>query len=161
MRKSIIIGACITSILIMLLPIIPANEYHQIKKSQITSLENNLQSLYIELNNLYNQVKKSIMDNEFLSKEKFFLIGNLIKNRHRLIDQINNGTIHTSLSTIFNLIISLLFALIGTIIGIVFGPFIALIVTILTAPAIILAKLIEFIINLIFTLINPISLYLS
>jgi hypothetical protein len=156
MKKITIIGLFITTILILLTPIIPANEYHQIEKSQISSLKNNLQYLYIKINNLLDLIKKSIMDKDFLSKEKFILLRNLNKNRNQLIEQINNLEIHKNLPiNIFNLIISILFAIIGTIIGIVFGPFIALIVTILTAPAIILAKLIEYIINIIFTIINP------
>ncbi len=157
MKKSIIIGVCFINILLIITPTISANEYYQIEKSQITSFENNLKILHINLNILYDQVKKIIINNEFLSKEKDYHIGNLIKNRHQLIDHINNVAINTNLPPIFNLIISLLFALIGTIIGIVFGPFIAIIVTILTAPAIILAKLIEFIVNIITNIIYLIS----
>jgi hypothetical protein len=154
MKKSIIIGIFITSILLIITPTIQANEYHQIKKSHIILLENNLQAFLIKLNNLYDQIKKPVMNNEILSNENYLPIINIIKNRYQLIDQINNGEINISNQSIFNLIISLIFAFIGTIIGIVFGPFIALIVSILTAPAVILAKLIEFIVNIIFTLIN-------
>jgi len=157
MKKSIIIGVFFTSILLIITPAISANEYHQIEKSQITSFEKNLKTYRIKLNILYDQVKKIIINNEFLSKEKDYHIGNLIKNRHQLIDDIKNDVVNINLPSIFNLIISLLFALIGTIIGIVFGPFIAIIVTILTAPAIILAKLIEFIVNIIINIFYLIS----
>jgi len=149
MKKSIIIGLCITSLLLIITPTISANEYRQIEKARITTIENNLHNFRINLNSIYDQLK-IIMDNEFLFKEKSSHIENIIKNRHQLIDQINSDVQQTSFLSIFNLIISLLLALIGTIIGIVFGPFIAIIVAILTAPAVILAKLIEFIINIIF-----------
>ena len=59
----------------------------------------------------------------------------------------------TCIRLILHFIIGLIFSIIGTILGMLFGPILVLIIKIITAPAILLAKIITFIINLITFLI--------
>jgi hypothetical protein len=64
------------------------------------------------------------------------------------ISILDNPSLPTCIRTIFGFIIGLIFSIIGTIFGIIFGPLLALFVRILTAPAVLLAKLVGFIVNL-------------
>lgn len=67
------------------------------------------------------------------------------------ISYVNNPSLLTIIDDLPGIILSLILSLIGTIIGIIygkiFGPLTALLVRILTAPAILLAKIIESLIN--------------
>ena len=68
------------------------------------------------------------------------------------ISILNNPSNQKLRANIIQLILSLIFSIIGTVIGIIFGKILGsllvLIVRILTAPIILLAKIIEFIVNL-------------
>ena len=59
----------------------------------------------------------------------------------------DNDAKPTFIQFIMNLIISLILTIFGTLTGIIFGPMIAFILRLITAPAIILAKIISFLIN--------------
>lgn len=60
----------------------------------------------------------------------------------------------TCIRFLLNVIIGLFFSLIGTLFGILFGPLLAFIIKVLTAPAILLSKIILFLINVI-TFLRP------
>ena len=64
------------------------------------------------------------------------------------ISILDNPSLPTFIRTILGFIIGLLFSIIGTIFGIIFGPLLALFLRILTAPLVLFAKIIAFIVNL-------------
>ena len=59
----------------------------------------------------------------------------------------DNDVKPTFIQFIMNLIISLIFTIFGTLTGIIFGPMIAFILRLITAPAVILAKIVSFLVN--------------
>ena len=64
------------------------------------------------------------------------------------ISILDDSSLTLFIRTILGFIIGLIFSIIGTIFGIIFGPLLALFIRIITAPAVLLAKLIAFIVNL-------------
>ncbi len=147
-KKRIFIGVGMISFLLMLTPSIPAYEFHHIIETHTISFQNNPEITIDQTQYLYDQLQKKGINTNVLTKQK----SDIVKSCNYLLDILSHKSGSDALPSflvgLIHLLISLLLALIGTINGIIFGPLIALIVKIVTAPAIILAKIIGFIVNL-------------
>jgi hypothetical protein len=137
MKKSIIIGICVTSLILLVAPTIPAQHYKEAEESIQISIQERIDSL---LNTLQ---KKDINSNELEAiKSNFYGIFESLK---VAIESSEFNSKPTFIKFLLNTIISLIFALFGTIFGVIFGPLLSLLVQLLTAPAVLLAKLISLI----------------
>jgi len=139
MKKYILFGICVTSLILLVAPTIPAQQYNVANDAidlkineQIDIIINNLQKIGINENeiNYYESNTKNALNSiiEYIDSNEY-----------------DSNTIF--LGFILSTIISLIFSLIGTIFGIIFGPVLTALIQILTAPAIILAKLIALILG--------------
>jgi hypothetical protein len=137
MKKSIGIGVIFISILLSFTSIIPAAEYNQVVENQKNVLDEQLDHISNQLNLIINKLQKNnlIEINDHISSIYDQLI-------------IKMENLDPMPLFIFQFLLSLLLAIIGTIFGILFGPILSAIILVLVSPAILLAKLIEFIINL-------------
>ena len=134
MKKTIYFGICVSIIVLLVVPIIPAQEYTQVEQAYERVVEDYINSLQkaLTIEGLSpEQRSQQILDLTVLIKD-------YIGTQDEEVKPIIFGFI-------LKTIISLLFSLIGTIFGILFGPILAFVVLLLTSPAIFLAKIIEFI----------------
>lgn len=123
MKKQILLGVSIITFLLLITPTISATEYRQVEKEIKTTVANQLNTIQERIKHFSNKITT---EKSYQSKEQ-------------------PDASPTFILFILNFLISLIFSIIGTIFGIIFGPILTLLVRILTAPAIILAKIIEFI----------------
>lgn len=129
MKKKFIIGICVTSLILLVAPTIPAQQFRLVEESVYRDVES-------QINSLYNFDRKD------------FSIENIDKIKNNLDNIIESGDFDsnpTFIGFILSTIVSLIFAFFGTIFGIIFGPLLAILIQLLTAPAVILAKLISLI----------------
>ena len=135
MKKSIILGICVTSIILLLVPTIPAQQYNQAIESYQINFKDQIDLLSNKLQNF---------DSEINDIESYKL--NIINDVNLIAENIDSfeGNYQTSIiGFILNTIIALIFTFFGTIFGILFGPILSILIQLLTAPAVILAKLIS------------------
>ena len=135
MKKGIIFGICITTLILLIAPTISAQQYKQVEESiqidikeQIDLLINKVQNIDLNTNELEYYTDSIYTDFESLK------------------ENIKSNEIYampTVIGFILSTLISLILSILGTIIGMIFGPLLALFVRILTAPAVLLAKLIS------------------
>ena len=110
-----------------------------------------INSKFENFNNFLDQLGRFVEELQFnfnkikLKNEIKGLSDELIELRISINDDLS---LPSFIRTILGFIIGLLFSIIGTIFGIIFGPLLALFVRIITAPAVLLAKIISFIVNL-------------
>jgi len=147
MKKKILFGAIFSICIIMLINTASAVEYKTVNDYNIDLLESQLDNL----NNLIEKIRLTIEDlkitsNSVISKNEIKEFSDQLSELK--ISILDNPSFPTCIRTIFGFIIGLIFSIIGTIFGIIFGPLLSLFVRILTAPAVLLAKLIAFIVNL-------------
>lgn len=139
MKKYILFGICVTSLILLVAPTISAQQYTVAKDA----IEANInERINIIINNLQ---KIGINKNEINYYES-----NIKNDLNSIIEYIYSheyDSITIFLGFILSTIISLIFSVIGTIFGILFGPILSALIQILTAPAIILAKLISLILG--------------
>ena len=147
MKKKILFGALLSICIIMLVNTTSAVEFKTVNDFNINLWKSNLD--YV--NNFLEKISKTFVNFKINTNEVLFK-NELIEFSKKLHDLkitiLDNSTLPKCIRTIFGFIIGLIFSIIGTIIGIIFGPVLALFVRILTAPAVLLAKLIAFIINI-------------
>ena len=147
MKKKILFGSIFSICIIMLVNTSSAVECKTVTDYNIYLLESQLD----KFNNIIEKIRQTFEEIKINS-----ITDTSSNDIREIYDQLSDLKIlilgNTSLPNcilgILGLILSLLLSLIGTIIGIIFGPLIALFVRILTAPAVLLAKLIAFIINI-------------
>ena len=135
MKKSIILGICVTSIILLLVPTIPAQQYNQAIESYQINFENQIDLIPNKLQNF---------DSEINDKESYKL--NIINDINLIIEYFDSFEYYYQTSFIgfiLNTIIALIFTFFGTIFGILFGPILSVLIQLLTAPAVILAKIIS------------------
>jgi len=147
MKKKILFGVISSICIIMLVNTVSAVEYKTVNDYNIDLLESQLDNL----NNFIEKIRQTIEDLKinsinFKSKNDIKFLSNELSELK--ISILDNPSLPTCIRTILGFIIGLLFSIIGTIFGIIFGPLLALFVRILTAPAVLLAKIIAFIVNL-------------
>ena len=110
-----------------------------------------INSRFENFNNFLDQLGRFVEELQFnfnkikLKNEINVLSNELSELRISIFD---NPSLSSFIRTILGFIIGLLFSIIGTIFGIIFGPLLTLFVRIITAPAVLLAKIISFIVNL-------------
>jgi hypothetical protein len=127
--KKIIIGVCAISLILLIAPIIPAQQYTLVEEEIFMNIED-------QINLLYDLEKKDIKIND---------LDNIKIGINNIIESNDFDGKPTFFKFILNTIVSLIFAIIGTIFGIIFGPLLSILIKLLTAPAVILAKLISLI----------------
>jgi hypothetical protein len=151
MKKKIIFGAIFSICIIMLVNTSSAVEYKTITDSSTDLLESKLQKIDIIIEKIRQIIKDiNVKSNNLKS------LNELQKHSDILLElknsNINNLCLPTLIGNLPGIIVGLLLSIIGTIIGIIygkiFGSLTVLLVKILTAPAILLAKIIEFLVNL-------------
>jgi len=147
--KKRIIGIGLISIILLITPIIPASEYNQIIEYQTDVIDENLQDLKTNINQIFDLLEKTRIDGAISFSQNNSIIENFKNAIDDLRNNIENDSLNLGILPISNLLLSLILALIGTIIGILFGPIIALGIIILVSPALLLAKIITFILDLI------------
>jgi hypothetical protein len=154
MKKKTLFGTIFFICILMLVNTSSAVEYKTVKEYNMYLIESNLENI----NNFLEKIRQTLDEtninlNNFIYKNEIIELSEKI---HELkISILDNSALSTFVLKILGFILSILFSLIGTIIGIIFGkifgPLLVLILRILTAPAVLLAKVIAFILNL----INP------
>jgi hypothetical protein len=153
MKRIILLGAFISAAVILMVNSASAVEYStvieyntneiisQIENGKINNIPEEWISIFQKMKLKFNDIKTT-NDIKILS-EKLTELKSTIKNTPQ----------PTCIRLILQFIFSLILAVIGTIFGILFGPILVIIIKLITFPAILLAKIITFIINLITVLI--------
>jgi hypothetical protein len=124
-----------------------AVEYKTVIDYNINILESKLD----KINNLIEKIRQTIEGIKInsINLESKNAVEDLFDELADLrISILDNPSLPTFIRTILGFIIGLLFSIIGTILGIIFGPLLALFLRILTAPLVLFAKIIAFIVNL-------------
>ena len=152
MKKKILFGAIFSICIIILVNTSSAVEYKSVTDNNTNLLESKQKNIDIFIEKIREKIEnlnlksidlKSTNGLQELSDKLFEL----------RISYLNNPSLPMIFGNLKGLILCIILSLIGTIFGIIFGKIfghlIVLIVKILTAPAILLAKIIEFIVRLI------------
>jgi len=145
MNKKIILGAIISTCIIVMMSSVSAVEYRVADDHNTTVMLSKIDKTLEKFTSFFKNIKidlklfTSTQDGKFLVEKITELKTTMINNPSR--------------PTCIGFILGLIFAVIGTIFGIIFGPLLALLILILVSPAIILAKIIVFIVKLISILI--------
>jgi hypothetical protein len=147
MKKIILFGTLFSICMIMLMNTASSIEYKTVNDYNKDLLESQLDNI----NNFVEKIQQRFETFEIYSDEVIFK--NEIKEFSNQLSELkisilDNPSLPTCIRTIFGILIGLIFSIIGTILGIIFGPLLAFVVRIITAPAVLLAKLIAFIVNL-------------
>jgi hypothetical protein len=147
MKKIILFGTLFSICMIMLMNTATSIEYKTVNDYNRDLLESQLDNI----NNFIEKIQQTLGTFEIYSDEVIFK--NEIKEFSNQLSELkisilDNPYLPTCIRTIFGILIGLIFSIIGTILGIIFGPLLAFVVRIITAPAVLLAKLIAFIVNL-------------
>jgi len=150
MNKKIIFGSIFSICIIMLVNTASAIEYQTINKN-----EQMLESDIKIINNLFTKITQASegLKIETIDEASQNEIKEISEQLNELKASIlNNPSNQVLRANIISLLLSLMFSLIGTFFGIIFGrilgSLLVLTVRILTAPIVLLAKIIEFIVNL-------------
>jgi hypothetical protein len=147
MKKIILFGTLFSICMIMLMNTASSIEYKTVNDYNTDLLESQLDNI----NNFIEKIQKifgtfAIYGEDVIFKNEIKELSNQLSELK--ISILDNPNLPTCIRTIFGILIGLIFSIIGTILGIIFGPLLAFVVRILTAPAVLLAKLIAFIVNL-------------
>ena len=147
MKKKILFATLISICMIMLVNTASSIEYKTINDYNVDLFKSQLD----EINNFIDRFHQEFQNYEIYSDD-LIIINDLKEFSGQLsvleISLLDNPSIPTCIRTILGIIIGLIFSIIGTIFGIIFGPLLAFLVRILTAPLVLLAKLIAFIVNI-------------
>jgi len=147
MKKKILFGVISSICILILVNTASAVEYKTVIDYNIDLLEYQLDNI----NKFIEKIRQTFEDlkiNSISLKSKNEIKDLSDELTELRISILDNPSLPSSIRTILGFIIGLIFSIIGTILGIIFGPLLALFVRILTAPAVLLAKLIAFIVNL-------------
>jgi hypothetical protein len=153
MKRIILLVAFISTSIILMANSASAVEYRTVIEHNtneiISQIENGkINNIPEECFSIFQKMKFNLKDLRTTNDIKI-----LSEKLTELKSTINNTPQPTCILLILGFIIGLILSIIGTIFGILFGPILVLIIKIITAPAILLAKIIIFIINLITVLI--------
>lgn len=151
MKKKILFGAIFSICIIMLVNTTSAVEY----KTVINYDNNLLESKLENINIFIEKMRKTIEDRKVKSIDlkSTYELGEFSDKLSELRKSIVENTfLPKPVINLLDLLISLLYSMIGTLIGWLLGktigPLIAKLILILTAPAVLFAKIIEFIVDL-------------
>lgn len=148
MNKKIIFGAIISTCIIVMMSSVSAVEYKVVDDYNTTVVSSKINKTLEKYTSFFENIKTDLK--LFTTTQDGKILVEKITTLKTAM--INNLSRPTGIGFI-SLIISLILSIIGTIFGIIFGPLLALVIQILVSPAIILAKIIVFIVNLISILI--------
>jgi hypothetical protein len=153
MKRIVLLGAFISASIILMVNSVSALEYRTViecnTNEMISQIENGkINNIPEEWISIFQKMKLNFMDLKTTNDIKI-----LTEKLTELKSIIKTTPQPTCIRLILQFIFSLILAIIGTIFGILFGPILVLIIKIITFPAILLAKIITFIINLITVLI--------
>jgi hypothetical protein len=153
MKRMIVLGAFISISIILMVNSASAVEYRTIIENNTTEIISQIENG--KINNIpegwisiFQKMKLNFKDLQATNDIKI-----LSEKLTELKSTIKNTPQPTCIRLLLQFIFSLILAIIGTIFGIVFGPILVLIIKIITFPAILLSKIIIFVINLITVLI--------
>ena len=154
MKKKILFGTIFSICIILLVNTASSLEYKTVNDYNIDLFEAQLNNI-----NKFLEELKQTLDGKIINSINLISKNEIIELSEKILELkisiLDNPTLPTFILKILGFILSIIFSLIGTIIGIIFGkifgPLLVLIVRILTAPAVLLAKIIAYIVNL----INP------
>ena len=135
MKKNIILGICVTSIILLIAPTIPAQQYNQVKES----IQINIQEQIDLILNILQNINPEANDIKYYENSINNALNCIIEN----IESFEQNTLPLFIGFILSTIISLIFTVIGTIFGILFGPILSKLIQLLTYPAVLLAKIIS------------------
>ena len=139
MKKRILIGVCMTTLILLFLPTISAQQCKQVKDAVELEIED-------QIYQIASLIEETDGSSDVVNKALERLVNDLNAMKDD-IEMINDDSKPVCITFIFSTIISLLFALLGTIFGNIFGPMLATLIRIITAPAVFLAKIISSILN--------------
>jgi len=147
MKKIILFGTLFSICMIMLMNTVSSIEYKTVNDYNRDLLESQLGNI----NNFLGKIQQTFGTFKIYSDDVIFK--NEIKEFSNQLSELKISildipSLPTCIRTIFGILIGLIFSIIGTILGIIFGPLLVFILRIITAPAVLLAKLIAFIVNL-------------
>ena len=136
MKRKILFGVCLSALVLLVAPTISAQQYTMVKDTYQFEIEEQINQIISLLEGMDGRSVESDFEIERLVNDF-----DSLKEDVELIDlDVEPLTIKFLLSTL----LSLFFAFLGTIFGNIFGPLLAILVRILTAPAVLLAKIISF-----------------
>lgn len=136
MKKVIICGVCAVVFLLVMTPTIPAQQYTLVKDTIEEKFQRHLTNAITAL--------KSIREDQTQFEHQKEIIIKSFNEIKMIIESGELDAIPKCHMFLINTLLSLIFAALGTLFGIVFGPVLTLITKIITAPAIILAEILEF-----------------
>ena len=151
MKKKILYGVIFSICIIMLVNTSSAVEYKSINEYNTNLLESKLLNIDIFIEKIRQIIEDlNLKSIDLKSTNELRELSDDLSELK--ISYVNNPYLPTVLGNIPGFILGLILSLIGTIIGIIygkiFGPLTVLLVKILTAPAVLFAKIIQFIVKL-------------
>ena len=151
MKKKILYGVIFSICIIMLVNTSSAVEYKSINEYNTNLLESKLLNIDIFIEKIRQIIEDlNLKSIDLKSTNELRELSDDLSELK--ISYVNNPYLPTVLGNIPDFILGLILSLIGTIIGIIygkiFGPLTVLLVKILTAPAVLFAKIIQFIVKL-------------
>ena len=136
MKKAIICGVCAVVFLLVITPTIPAQQYTLVKETIEEDFQRHLTNAITAL--------KSIREDQTRFEDQKEIVMKSFNEMKLIIELGEHDAIPTCFMFLISTLLSLIFAALGTLFAMVFGPLLTLITKIITAPAIILAKILEF-----------------
>jgi hypothetical protein len=136
MKKAIICGVCAVTFLLLLTPTIPAQQYRLVKDTIEKEFQQQLDVAIAALGTMAEdtaqiEYQKGIVVESFSEMKQIWELGGL-------------DAVPLCFKFLISTLLSLILAAIGTLFGMLFGPLLAYIVKLITAPVVILAKIIAF-----------------
>lgn len=138
-KKGIICGVCAVVFVLCITPTIPAQQYRLVNDTIEKDFQQHLDQAITALRNMGTE-ETQLEDQKKIVMESF----NEIK---QTVDLGCYDALPTCFKFLINTLLSLIFAALGTLFGIVFGPLLAFLVKVITAPAVLLAKIIALLFN--------------
>jgi len=137
MKKGIIIGVCAVTLLLCMTPTISAQ--------QTTLMEDAIEDEYQYHFDAWIAALDTIRIDTSQIEEQRNQVEEMISSMEESLELIDEQEAKpTCIKFLINTLISLILAALGTLFGIILGPLLALLVKVLTAPAVLLAKIIAF-----------------
>jgi len=136
MKRKILLGICLSALVLVIAPTISAQTYAQIKHAYETTIQEQFPDI----------TTAQFTDLEQKDEPKQETLISIMTNLKETMDTNDESSFLTS-GFIINTIISLFFSLIGTIFGMIFGPILAMVALILASPALLLSKIISLILG--------------
>ena len=143
MKNKIICGVGAITFLLLLTPTIPAQQYRLVNDTIEKDFQQHLDTAIIAL--------RTIVEDDVQIEYQKGIVMESFNEIKQIWEHEELKAIPTYFKSFINTLLSLILALIGTIIGTIFGklfgPLLVFIVKVTTFPAILLAKILEFLFN--------------